>query len=219
METRLAGPGGAYTVRLLVQAAVEDKHREVAVDSGFPAAGRGEWPEYHVLAGNLVSFHLEAQAEGLRVHRLRPLAADRLTVVAEVRAGPGAPEWLPRRSRYLLFDGDRQQASRQAEAYQRFGQREGWTEECVAVDRLITAIGQAVARSNHRLARQPGKGGVALVSSMRLRIAVSRVDVNDEQRVLVTLARPGEANSQQIELVFTTVPSDPEDEARPPAGG
>ncbi|HLN61779.1 MAG TPA: hypothetical protein VK464_09525, partial [Symbiobacteriaceae bacterium] len=94
-------------------------------------------------------------------------------------------------------------------------------EEATPLDRLAVAVGRSVARANAALAQSPAPGGVALVSSLTIRLAVEQTNVG-QGRVLVTLARPGQEtpSGQYVELTMSTVPgAEPEEPTDAPQAG
>lgn len=212
----MIGPGERYRVALEVLAAIGgETFKRHSATHGYPAwslenpppeAGLG--PTYRVVVDEACSLVLQLNENGLTVRVLKLLGATRALIKAVVMSGPGAPEWLPTESSYLLFDGDRAAAATFGERYIPFDgvvtERTWPFGDSAPLDRLAVAVGRSVARANEVLARTRAEAGVALVSSITLRVAVQQVDVG-QGRVLVHLARGGEA-AQFVELTMTTVP-------------
>jgi hypothetical protein len=210
----LIGPGDRYRLAIEVLAArgggAFARHRAVA---GVPVpdeGGRGG--AALVVVDDACSLVVVPGENGFTVRSLRLLSADRAVITAVVTAGAQSPEWLPAESTYLLFQGDRTDLT--GHPSERFVPLEGLAGEqarlsqgVTPLDKLVVAIGRSVARANAALAASPAPGGVALVSSMTIRVAVEQADLG-QGRVLVTLARPGqeEGSGQFVELTLTTVP-------------
>lgn len=221
MDAPLHNPEGTYAARVTVYAplapdgAVWRRH-EVAAGLPLPGPVVGaegdELPdgpaEYLVALPGVLSLRLRLRSDGLTVRDLRVEAPGAVTVTARVSALAGAPEWLPDQADYAVFQGDRKAAA---------GLRHIWLPLCreqvpaaptdvVAVDRLVTALGQAIHRANARLAQQSGSGGTALAASVTVRVAVTEFGISEGNRVLLGLPRRGEPASQHLEVTMTTVP-------------
>lgn len=225
MSRPLRSPGGTYAVRLVIFAplapdgAVWRRHE---VETGIPLAGappaedhppegEAESPaEFLVAVPGVVSLHLRTRPAGLTIRNLRVEAPGAITLLARVTALAAGPEWLPDTADYALFHGDRKAAAALAPLHLPFpGGAAGDPPagEGVAVDRLVAALGQSIARANARLARQRAEGGTALAASVTVRVAVSEFAVTGGGRVLLALPRKGEPATQHLEVTMTTVPA------------
>lgn len=231
MSAELLGPRDTYKVTLEVVATSE------AYAVGHYRAERGVplWdtvgqsppeterpPAYLVVVDGACSVTLSLGENGLTLRAVKLLSASHAVVTAAVTAGPGAPAWLPTESRYMLFDGDR---ARAAGAEERFIPFEGLAEGPshseggqTPLDQLVVAVGRSVARANSALTRVRGEGGVALVSTVTIRLAVRQANLG-QGRVMVTLASPEAAEPGQfVEFTMTTVPAnddEPMEEEQP----
>jgi hypothetical protein len=224
----LMGPGDRYRLAIDVLAArggnALTRFRAV---SGVPVPDEGGSDGATlVMVDEAVSLVVVPGENGFTVRSLKLLGADRAVVTAVVTAGATAPEWLPAESTYMLFQGDRTDAA--AAPAERFVSLEGLTDAQTAppqgatpLDKLVVALGRSVARANAALAQSPAPGGVALVSSLTIRLAVEQTNVG-QGRVLVTLARPGQEtpSGQYVELTMSTVPgAEPEEPTDAPQAG
>lgn len=240
----LIEPGGRYSVALEVLASPDGvfytRHRATA---GTPVADGGG-RTFLVVPGEICSFELTLGENGLTARKLKLLTGKRAHVVAVITPGSDPPDWLPGETTYLIFDGDRVQATSFQE---RFIPLEGMTAErtlpspdLLPLDRLAIAVGRSVARANETLAQSQCAGGVALVSAVTIRVAVEQTDLA-KGRIFVNLARsvaPAAGNGadcttanaaalsvpncpppQYVEFTMTTVPcatpADPPQSAKP----
>ncbi len=232
MSAELRGPGDRYTVMVEAAATYEEeppaRHRERRGEPFWDVSGGGGarreagdagYPHsYMVVVGDACSLALALGENGLTVRSVKLLRANRVEVTAHVSAEAGAPEWLPTASTYRLFEGDREDAFRFRERFIPFA---GLTDERAApepaaaapLDKLAVAVGRSIARANAVLARSRADAGVALVSSVTIRVALAQTDLG-QGRVFVTLARPESGQTGQfLELTMSTVPAaEPEEE-------
>ncbi|HYG57017.1 MAG TPA: hypothetical protein VD902_02970 [Symbiobacteriaceae bacterium] len=204
MSHLLSGPGDRYRVEVDALAGRRDEpfthHR---VNTGFAEEGGA----VRVVAGDALSLTMHLGDNGITVRSIRLMRADRAVVTARVTAGAGAPAWLPTESTYLLFQGDRNEAEGRFIPFEGMAAERSWPAAATPLDRLAVAIGRSVARANAALARTQAEAGVAMVSSVTVRVAVEQTDVG-QGRVMVTLARPDRerGSGQFVELTMTTVP-------------
>lgn len=219
MAERLCGPDEAYTVRFLAYKPLaegsanccrqesdrgEPLPLQVLEGPDGPDAPR---PEYLVHLPGTATLRLRACADALTITDLRVEAPGAVSLLARVSAGPGAPEWLPPVADYAVFHGTRREVPRHLHI--RFRPDRRRPAGAVSVDRLVTALGRSITSANNRLARLKGAGGVALASSVTVRVAVDRFAVSGSERVLLRLAQaPVTGQGQQVEITLTTVPAE-----------
>ncbi len=192
--------------------------RQYEVDTGAPVAGpvvgaAGEdLPEdpgeYMVAVPGVVSFCLRARPAGLTIRKLRVEGPGAVSILARVNALAAAPEWLPVQSDYAVFQGDRRAAAALTTVHLPLTAHIPTAADSgvVAVDRLVTAVGQSIHRANGRLARLGGEGGTALAASVTLRVGVGEFAVAGSDRVMLGLLRRGERANHHLEITMTTVP-------------
>lgn len=213
VSTELRGPDDRY--RLTVEAMTSldgDTFTRSRTSIGIPE-GDGD---YKVVVGSACSLKLRLGENGLTVRSVRLLGARQAQVRAWAAAGCGAPDWLPTESAYLLFEGDRADAAAATERYiplEGMAREQSWPDDgTTPLDRLAVAVGRSVARANAALVRSRTDAGIALVSSVTVRVTVEQTEVS-RGRVMVRLARPGEGQTGQfVEFSMRTVPPAPPDE-------
>lgn len=221
MSTPLAGPGDRYKVAVEVLSSTgSDQVARSWVTEGEPVWDTsGQGAGFRVVAPDACSLLLNLGENGLTLSNIRLINANWAVATAKVSAGPGAPDWLPDESSYLLFQGDRSAAQSQKERYiplEGMVAERSWPQaNATPLDALAVAVGRSVARANAALARVQADAGVALVSTVTIRVAVQETDVAGG-RVLVTLGSPAQeeggtapAPTQFVELTMTTVPGAP----------
>jgi hypothetical protein len=227
MSIPIVGPGDRYRVSLeLLSSDGSDQVTRHWVTEGEPVWDMsGQGGSLRVIAPDAVSLLLMPGENGLTVSNVRLLNAKWAVVTAKVTAGGGAPDWLPGESSYLLFQGDRAAAQNTKDRFiplDGMAAERSWPQEdATPLDALAVAVGRSVARANAALARTQAEAGVALVSSVTIRVAVQQTDLGGG-RVLVTLGRLGQESDcgQYVELTMTTVPGAPADDgSAAPAGG
>lgn len=207
----MVGPEERYRVALEVLTSSDGRHyARYRVDAAEPLQTAGQGQRYLAVVDEQCALEMNPGESGLMLRSMRLMGAKEAVVRAVVTAGPGAPDWLPTESRYLLFDGDRTDAAGLRDRYIPFAGltagEAGDREEGTPLERLAVAVGRSVARANATLARSSAQGGVALVAGIRLRIAVEETGMA-QGRVLVTLARPTQGQTGQfVEFTMTTVP-------------
>jgi hypothetical protein len=236
LNIEMIEPGQRYSVALEVLASPDGvfftRHR---VTAGTPVP-EGGGQSYLVVAGEFCTLELTLGPNGLTVRKLKLLTVKRAHITAVVTPGAEAPDWLPQESTYLIYDGARTAATAIPERFiplDGMAAERSWpAEDLMPLDRLAVAVGRSVARANETLARSHCEAGVALVSSVTIRVAVDQTDVV-QGRVLVNLARPGQEGAggtsasgngtggqgsttggsppQYVELTMTTVPCAPSD--------
>lgn len=228
MNSPLLGPGDRYRLAVEALASQDGKHfvRSVS-EAGIPLRGgaagpsTGEAPgapppSYLVMVDEVCSLILQPGQNGVTVRDIRLLNACHLRLTIWVKPGAAAPDWLEGESTYLLFDGDSKEAIAQTARYIPFDglvSPDAWPQADFApLDVLAVAVGQSVERANTILACKPSPAGAAVVTSLKIRVGVSRVELG-RRRVLLTLARPEEGVVEEfVELTFTTSFAAAEDE-------
>lgn len=221
MAEPLFGPNQAYSVRFLASRAGEPRPCKPTTAAGEPlpaavvtavsADGADPWPQYLVTLPGYAAFRLRACPGGLTISDLRVEARDAVTIQASVAAGPTAPESLPDSADYVVYHGPGRAAPESLHI--RFRRERPPLQSCVSVERLVSALGRSIARANDHLTRRPGAGGVALATSITLRVAVDQFVVTTGERALLRTARPGQTSDQHLEITMTTVPcTEAEDE-------
>lgn len=213
MSTELRGPDDRY--RLTVEAMTSADNETFTRSRTSTGISEGDG-NYRVVVGNACSIVLRLGENGLTVRSVRLLGARQAQVRALVAAGSCAPEWLPTESAYQLFEGDRAEAAAFTERYiplEGMAREQSWPDDgTTPLDRLAVAVGRSVARANSALVRSGAEAGIALVSSVTVRVAVQQTQVS-RGRVMVTLARPGDGEAGQfVEFSMRTVPPAPPDE-------
>lgn len=231
MNRPLVGPGDRYRLAVEALASQDGKHftrhlAEVGIptrhltEASAPARSgegggsvTGEAPgappsSYLVMVDETCSLLLMPGENGITVKDIRLLDACHLRMTARVTPGCCPPDWLASEATYLLFDGDYKTAHAQPDRYIPFDgmvAEDAWPQADFApLDLLAVAVGRSVERANGLLACNPSAAGTALVSSVTVRVGLSRVDLG-QNRVLLTLARPeGGAADQFVELQMTT---------------
>ncbi|MFZ5818195.1 MAG: hypothetical protein ACOY93_23330 [Bacillota bacterium] len=218
MNSPLVGPGDRYRLVIEALASQDGKHfTRCRAEAGVPLGGgwlttgaaSGAPPSsFLVVVDEACSLIIQPGENGLTVREVRLLNACQVQVTASVTPGSAAPDWLGGESTYLLFDGDGRAALAQPPRYIPFDglvSPEAWPQADFApLDVLAVAVGRSIERANATLACKPSPGGVALVSSVTLRVGISRVDLG-RNRVLLTLARPeGGEVEQFVELTLTS---------------
>lgn len=188
-------------------------HRRIDVDDGILRCTAAGVREYRVALPGCVDMVIRLCQDGMVLRDVQVEAPGRITVSGRVQASPLAPGWLPDSSDYVLFAGDRRDAASQKDTvFVSFRPRRADVPETrLTMDRLVALMGQSVTRANARLAGAPAPGGVALAAQVNLRLAVRGVQVNQDNRVVLDLARPGEPAQQFVDVTLSTVPSDPPD--------
>ena len=176
-------------------------------EAGAPL--RGAPPSsYLVMVDEFCSLIIQPGENGVSVRDIRLLDACHLRLSLRVTPGPAAPDWLEGESTYLLFDGDHKEAVAQPPRYVPFDglvSPDGWPRaDFTPLDVLAVAVGRSVERANTVLACTPSPTGAALVTGVKIRVGVSRVDLG-RKRVLLTLARPEEGAVEEfVELTLQT---------------
>jgi hypothetical protein len=216
----LRAPGDRYRVAIdVIGAAGGDQKSRCTVEQGVAfwdvggpvrsEDGAVQAHSYMVVVDDLCSLVLVPGENGLTIRWVRLLNAAQATIRARVIAGSGAPDWLPPESEYQIFEGDAAAATAFEEQFiplNGMAAERSWTQGATPLDLLAIAVGKSVARANAALARVQSEGGVALVSSVTVRVAVNQAEVA-RGRMLVSFARSGEGQTGQfVELVMTTVP-------------
>lgn len=211
MDQVLFGPAAAYKVRLRAYSAPAGRREQLLLqtergtrrEDGVEGA-----PAYFVADGGVLSATLVLRPEGLGLKDLRVLAREPVALVATVTALPAAPDWLPASADYVLFEGDAGAAQHAALLFVPFRRRSGEevAPDRVAVEKLVHALGFAIARANARLAALPAPGGVGLAASLQVRVGVRAFRVGPGEQVVVALARSDEKPEQYLELTLSTAP-------------
>lgn len=211
MDQALDGPGAAYRLLLRVHTAEGARRGQALAETGrgTPLPGAAdESPGYFVALPGLLSLTLQPGAEGLAARELKLIAPRPLVLLAVVTALPAAPDWLPASAEYVLFEGDAEAARRNSLIYMPLRRQSGTgaVGDRIPVDRLIHALGYAIARANARLATLPSPGGVGLATSMNVRVGVRAFRLGPGDQVLVTVTRGDEAAEQFLEVSLHAVP-------------
>lgn len=204
MNSPLTGPGDRY--RLAVEGLVsqDGKHftRYVA-EAGIPVSPSS----FLVMVDEACSLLLQPGENGVTVRDVRLLNACHVRLAARVTPGLSPPDWLPNQSEYLLFDGDHKEACGLPARYVPFDglvSPDAWPHTDFApLDVLAVAVGRSIERANAILACTPSPGGTALVSTVTVRVGVSRFNLA-RNRVLVTLSGENGGADQFVELTLTT---------------
>jgi len=216
MTSPLFGPEQRY--RLAVEALVSQDGEHFtrrAVECGHPlgirmqaagAAADGPPSSYLVVVDESCSLILQPGQNGVTVRDVRLLDARNVRLALRVEPGESAPDWLPDQQIHLLFDGDAAATLLQAERYipldGMLADESPPSADVAPLDALAVALGRSMERANAQLASRAGSGGLSLVSTVTLRVGVSRVDVGPG-RVVVGLARPDSgAVEQYVELTL-----------------
>jgi hypothetical protein len=210
----LMGPQDAYL--LAFEVTVDKGGRQPAqprVQEGVPLWEVGvelERPRLLVAMDGLFSLVVQLGPNGFTVSHLKVLSAHDLRVEAVVTAQADAPDWLPAVSRYEVFAGNRVTGAQFGERFIPLaglvGDPPDPTQGATPLDRLAVAVGRSIARANATLSRQRG-GTTALVTSVTMRVLVNQTELGGE-RLLVTLARPGQTETGQfVEFTMTTLPN------------
>lgn len=220
MNTPLLGPGDRYRFAVEALASQDGKHFTRAVaEAGIPLRGgggraaKGEAPgappsSYLVMVDEFCSLIIQPGENGISVRDIRLLGACHLRLSVRVTPGAAAPDWLEGESTYLLFDGDSKEAVAQPARYLPFDglvSPDAWPQADFApLDVLAVAVGRSVERANTVLACTPSPRGAALVTAVKIRVGLSRVELS-RRRVLLTLARPEEGAVEEfVELTLQT---------------
>lgn len=208
MTAPLVGPDRRYHLAVEVLVSQDGQHftrRQAA--SGYPiGAAEGRPSSYLVVVDESCSLILQPGQNGVTVRDVRLLGASHVRITAQVEPGEEAPHWLPDRQTHLLFDGDAAATLLQAERYIPFdgmlADEPTPAADVAPLDALAVALGRSVERANSQLACRTGAAGLALVTSVTLRVGVTRVDVGPG-RVVVGLARPDACAAEQyVELTL-----------------
>lgn len=223
MNTPLLGPGDRYRLVVEALASQDGRHFTRAVaEAGVPLRGGGggtatggahQAPgvppsSYLVVVDEFCSLIIQPGENGISLRDIRLLNACHLRLSLRVMPGASAPDWLDGESTYLLFDGDHKEAVAQPARYLPFDglvSPDAWPQADFApLDVLAVAIGRSVERANTVLACTPSLAGTALVTGVKIRVGLSRVELG-RRRVLLTLARPEEGAVEEfVELTLQT---------------
>lgn len=208
MSARLCGPGDRYRLTFealcCARGTFYTHHRaagRVALEDG----------RCRVVVPDVCSLDLIPGENGITVKAIKLARPGRTLITVVVAAGPGAPEWLPPESTYLVFEGTRADQAEFAGRYIAFDGMMGGDGEpedgSSPLDRLAVAVGRSIARANAQLSRVRQEAGTALVSGMTIRVALQQASV-EQGRVLVSLARPDAGETGQfVELTMTPAPA------------
>lgn len=217
MNSPLVGPKERYCIAVEALASQDGKHfTRFVAEAGIPLGGKGlsngEAPgapphSYLVMVDEACSLILQPGQNGVTLRDLRLLNASHVRLTARVTPGLSPPDWLPNESHYLLFDGDSKEAYAQPSRYLPFDgmvSPDAWPQSDRApLDALAVAVGRSVERANAVLACSRSPGGTALVSSVTVRVGVSRFNLA-KNRVLVTLSGESGGADQFVELTLTS---------------
>ncbi len=220
MRTAIRGPGDRY--RLAFEALCCTRGSFYTHHRSGPGTAQ-EDGSVKVAVPDACTLVVVPGENGLTVRSVRLAKGCRTLITAVVTAGPGAPEWLPPESTYLLFEGAKADAAELTERYIPFdgmmAEEEPGGDQPSPLDRLAVAVGRSVARANAQLARVRQEAGTALVSSLNIRVGLGQITIN-QGRVMVNLARPEDGDTGQfVELTLTPAPSVEPDEEENQAMG
>lgn len=229
MNRELRGPDDRYAVTVDALSSPDGtafvrQQATTGVPRDWPDTGR---PEFLVVVGDACELVLNLGEQGLAVRSVKLRRASRAIISLLIS---GCDDDARPESRVQIFDGDREAAEGYRERFipvngggaaptpapEEAAQPEAAADSGTPLDRLALAVGRSVARANAALARMTAEGGVALVSSVTIRVGVEQAAV-DGGRVTLSLARPGQESGQFVEFTMTTVPGAQPAEAEEPA--
>jgi hypothetical protein len=216
VNSPLAGPNHRYQLAVEALASQDGRHfTRFVAEAGIPLGSQrptaGEAPgappsAYLVMVDEVCSLILQPGENGITVRDVRLLNACHLRLTARVTPGTAPPDWLEGESSYLLFDGDAQTARDQPARYiplDGMAAPDEWAPSADApLDVLAVALGRSIERANTILACTPSSpAGTALVSSVTVRVGVSRFNLG-RKRLFVTLSGAEGGADQFVELTL-----------------